>query len=96
MRVAYVITMASGLLPDNSGMKFFFYAKEEPKSSTDLLGNTTEAAPVFYLAQVIVTLATGEVSAVIKCSNTTAGVSAQIDFPDTLISGLAPYEPRKI
>ena len=96
MKAANVITMASGMLPDNSGMKFFFYAKEDLNSGLDLLGTNQSASAasnsIFYLTQMIIS-SSGDVSAIIKTSGSSE--SALYLLPDILLSALAPLGSQK-
>ena len=97
MKAANVTTMASGMLPDNSGMKFFFYAKEDLDSGFDLLGTNQSASAaspnsVFYLTQMIIT-SSGDVSAIIKTSGSSE--AALYLLPDILLSALAPLGSQK-
>lgn len=91
MKTENVFTMASGALPDGSGLKFFFYAGQEDTGSNDLLGGG--GGNIYYLVQLIL-LNSGQVNAVIKTSGDSS--VAQNAIPDVIFKALNAFGPTKM
>ena len=89
MKASLVSTMASGPLPDGTGLKFFFYASQA--AEVDLLGGGG-GDKVLYLVQMTI-LASGDVSVVIKTNGSPS--VAQQALPAILTAALGAFEPRR-
>ena len=90
MKNADVLTMASGNLPDGSGMKFFFYAQEIDSDERDILDGAGDSNRAFYLIQLIMSNS-GEVTVVIKTSSLNI-THAQNSIPERLLQALSSFE----
>ena len=82
MKAVNIFTMASGPLPDNSGLKFFLYAQKNEKDLLNV-GNNGE----FYLVQLTIA-STGDVACVIRTSSTDTALASTV-FSGHIISALS-------
>jgi vesicle coat complex subunit len=76
LRSARIFVMASGVLPNNGGWKFFVYAVEQSSNAV-------------YLGQVLVSGADGDVNVTMKCEPGPAQAKV-LPLLDTLVTVLAP------
>ena len=90
MKTCNIMTMASGPLPDDSGLKFFLYAKEN--DDKDILSGGNDGA--VFLVQLTIA-STGDVSCVIKTSNSNT-TTASTTFPDYVITALGSFGATKL
>jgi hypothetical protein len=94
MKTENVCTMASGALPDGSGLKFFFYAVQEDSGSNDLLGGGGGGGGNIYHLMQLILLNSGQVNAVIKTSGDSS--VAQNAIPDVIFRALNAFGPTKM
>jgi len=90
MKACNIMTMASGSLPDDSGMKFFMYAQENDDKDL-LIGGNNGAV---FLAQLTIA-STGDVACVVKTSNPNTTI-ASTTFPDHVIAALGSFGATKL
>ncbi len=89
MKACNIMTMASGPLPDNLGLKFFLYAQES--DDNDLLGGGNNSS--VFLVQLTIA-SSGDVTCVVKTSNPSTTVASTI-FLDHIISALTSFGAKK-